>query len=311
MRTLETGSIGGVWPVMLTPFTDQGEVDYPALGALVEWYEAAGVDGLFAACLSSEMFHLSLEERVEIVRLIKRNACIPVIASGHVSFGIADQLDELKRIAGAGADAVILVANRLACEGDPPSVWMRNLDYLLRSLDEDVPLGFYECPYPYKRLIGLDELAYCAGTGRFLFLKDTCCDAELIRKRLAVLRGGRMRLFNANAATLLDSLKAGAAGYSGVMANFHPELYGWLLRNWRAEPEKAELLQAFLTLSSKIEQQLYPVNAKAHLQSLGLPVTTYTRSKNHHLMSPLFLAEVEQMNRLARWIFAELRDQNR
>ena len=25
---------GGVWPVMLTPFTDENKVDYPALAAL-------------------------------------------------------------------------------------------------------------------------------------------------------------------------------------------------------------------------------------------------------------------------------------
>ena len=28
----------GVWPVMLTPFTDANEVDYEALGKLVDWY---------------------------------------------------------------------------------------------------------------------------------------------------------------------------------------------------------------------------------------------------------------------------------
>ena len=44
---------GGEWPTMLTPFRD-GAVDYPALEALVEWYIAHGVSGLFAVCQSSE-----------------------------------------------------------------------------------------------------------------------------------------------------------------------------------------------------------------------------------------------------------------
>ena len=56
---------GGVWPVMLTPFTDHNEVDYPALERLTEWYIENGVSGLFAVCQSSEMFFLSLEERVD------------------------------------------------------------------------------------------------------------------------------------------------------------------------------------------------------------------------------------------------------
>ena len=38
---------GGVWPVMLTPFTEENQVDYPALKELVEWYIENGVDGLF------------------------------------------------------------------------------------------------------------------------------------------------------------------------------------------------------------------------------------------------------------------------
>lgn len=47
---------GGVWPVMVTPFTKGGAIDYPALSALIAWYEERGADGLFAVCQSSEMF---------------------------------------------------------------------------------------------------------------------------------------------------------------------------------------------------------------------------------------------------------------
>lgn len=71
---------GGEWPTMLTPFRD-GAVDYPALEALVEWYIAHGVSGLFAVCQSSEMFFLSLEERVGIARFVNEKAAgrVPVI----------------------------------------------------------------------------------------------------------------------------------------------------------------------------------------------------------------------------------------
>ena len=58
----------GVWPVMLTPFTDDNRVDYDSLEKLINWYIENGVAGLFADCQSSEMFFLSLEERVELAR---------------------------------------------------------------------------------------------------------------------------------------------------------------------------------------------------------------------------------------------------
>lgn len=291
-----------MWPVLLTPFTSGGDVDYDALARLIDWYEESGSTGLFAICQSSEVFCLSLQERISVASFVKKRARIPVIASGHVSYSPADQLDELRRVADTGVDAVILITNRLAEEGASPAVWMNRLHDLLSNLDPAMPLGFYECPYPYKRLVSLEELKVCAQTGRFRFLKDTCCDIALIRERLNVLKGTSLSLYNANTATLLSSLRAGAAGFSGVMANFHPELYAWLLAHYAQQPDQAEILQAALTMCAQIERQLYPVNAKYHLQTLGLPLTTYTRTKNHHQMTPLFEDEVRQMASLVDWI---------
>ena len=45
----------GVWPVMLTPFTQDGAIDWDGVDAITNWYIDSGVAGLFAVCLSSEM----------------------------------------------------------------------------------------------------------------------------------------------------------------------------------------------------------------------------------------------------------------
>lgn len=54
---------------------------------------------------------------------------------------------------GTGVDAVILITNRLAKEEESDEVWLANLQALLDKLPSQVPLGFYECPYPYKRVL--------------------------------------------------------------------------------------------------------------------------------------------------------------
>ena len=288
-----------MFPVMLTPFTSEGEVDYPALEKLIAFYEEGGSDGLFSVCQSSEVFFLSLSERVAIAKFVKEHAHVPVVASGHVSWSLDEQISELKQIADTGVDAVILITNRLAQQKDSSDVWKRSLDRILNSLDPSIPLGFYECPMPYKRLVSLEELAYAASTNRFRFMKDTCCDISLIRRRLEVVKGSSMGLYNANTATLLDSLNAGAAGYSGIMANFHPELYAWLLKNFKAEPEKAANVQALLTVCALIEKQFYPVNAKYYLSAVKkLPMSIYARTQNMHDFSALFMDEVMQLDRL-------------
>jgi 4-hydroxy-tetrahydrodipicolinate synthase len=295
-----------VWPVMLTPFTDTGAIDYNALEALIEWYQAAGVDGLFAVCQSSEMFFLSLAERVGLAAFVKRHASIPVIASGHVSFAPDEQAEELKRMADTGIDALILLTNRFAQEGAPPESWREAFCDLLPRLDPAIPLGFYECPQPYKHLLREEELSLCISAKRFRFIKDTCCNIETIRRRTAILAGSGVGLYNANTSTLLESYRAGAAGFSGVMANFHPELYVRLSQVWESDPQQAELLQAVLSCCSQIEKQWYPVNAKYHLTQAGLPMGIYTRTKSHYQLSPLFQYEVKQMDAMVTWVKKQL-----
>ncbi len=298
----------GVWPTMVTPFTLRNEIDYNGLEQMMEWYVRHGAAGLFAVCQSSEMFYLSLEERVRLAQFVKRSAGsrLPVIASGHISDTVRDQIEEIKRIADTGIDAFVLVTNRLAEPGQSDEVWKRNVETVLNACP-GIPFGLYECPYPYKRLLSPDLLSWCASTGRFLFLKDTSCDTVSIGEKLDAIRGSDLKLFNANSATLLDSLRAGAAGFSGVMANFHPDLYAWLCRNWNADPEKAEEIQSFLGAFSVFELQMYPVNAKYHMQLEGIGITTLCRSRDSSQFTPSRQLEVRHLHALWKFVKRRIR----
>ena len=285
-----------VFPVMLTPFKADRSIDWDALARLIEWYEANGVDGLFAVCQSSEMVYLSLTERVELAKFVKEHAHVPVVASGHISDAPEAQAEELRAVAETGVDAVILITNRLAGPYESSGVLLKRLYWLLDRLPETVPLGLYECPHPYKRVLTDVELSHAASTGRFRFMKDTCCDAKQIRRRLKVLEGTELGLYNANTATLLDSLRAGAAGYSGIMANIHPKLYKKLCQ--APDSPDADLLQAALTMCALIERQCYPVNAKYYLAGEGIPMTTVCRVKEDHELNDTFKSEMEQLRLL-------------
>lgn len=289
----------GVYPVMLTPFTENNEVDYEALGKLVDWYIEKGVNGLFADCQSSEMFYLSLEERVKISEFVKKYAAgrVPVVASGHISDSLEDQAKELTEIAKTGADAVILLTNRLAKEEESDEVWLENLKRLLEMIPKDVPLGFYECPYPYKRIISPKLLKWCADTERFYFIKDTSCDIENMKAKLEAIKGTKLKLFNANTSTLFETLGLGASGYSGVMANFHPELYVKLCNIYKENPEEARKIADFLTVASLIERQVYPVNAKFYQKSIGNFNSIMTRTRDMKDLNTTGVLEIQQLVR--------------
>lgn len=264
-------SINGIIPVMLTPFTQSGEIDWEGYESLIAWYIDNGAQALFAVCQSSEMQFLSLRERVDLAKFTAQtvNGRIPVIASGHVSNGHEDQKIELSRISETGVDGVVLVTNRMDTDSNDKNVWRANLDGLLAHLPKDMPLGLYECPAPYRRLLSDDEVSYCADSGRFVILKDVSCDLETVKRRIELTRDTPLKICNANAAIAWPALQAGSAGFCGVMLNVHPDLYRWLQDHGASHPELAQELSVFLVLSSMCELMGYPKIAKVIQQRLG------------------------------------------
>lgn len=289
----------GVYPTMLTPFTNDNKVDFAALEQMIDWYAQRGVAGLFAICQSSEIFFLSFEERLEVLKFIMEKVPkgISVIASGHTADDLETQIKEAKQFIETGIDAYVFISNRFAAEDEDDNVFLKNMLHVADSLP-DIPLGVYECPYPYKRLLSPAVVRKMADDGRFQFLKDTCCDLVQLEEKLKAAEGSNFKIYNANSATLLDSLVLGCAGFSGVMANFHPELYVELCDVYKENAERARLLQNFVGFFSVAECQVYPVNAKYHMTLDGLDMTINTRSRNIADFPHNRQLEIQQMREL-------------
>jgi 4-hydroxy-tetrahydrodipicolinate synthase len=263
--------IEGIIPVMLTPFTDDGEIDYPGLARLIEWYLAHGADALFAVAQSSEMQFLSLAERAALGRFVVKEVAgrVPVAVSGHISDDPPSQVAELTAAVDTGADAVIVVTNRLDPNSQGSATFRESLDGLLARLPSDVPLGLYECPAPYRRLLSDEELRYCAETGRFVLLKDVSCDLSTVKRRVALAANTPLAIVNANAAIAYDAMRAGSRGFTGVFTNFHPDLYQFLRTSGEKHPDFARELNTFLVLAAVSEALGYPAIAKMYHQRIG------------------------------------------
>lgn len=288
----------GVWPTMITPFTNEDKIDYKGLDSLIDWYLEGQVDGLFAVCQSSEMYYLTQQERISLAKFVveKVNGRVPVVASGNFSKDIYAQAEEIKMMADTGVDAVVILTNGLADKDDKHDVWLKNAEIILNNIPKDIQLGLYECPVPYKRLLTLDELKWCADSNRFLFLKDTCCSEDILKDRLKVLKSSNLKLFNANAATLLYTLNLGGAGFSGVLANFFPKILRKLVDTQKKDKAKASEIQDFIGTAASIESRCYPLCAKQFLQLEDLDIYTHTRSVDMSKYLPAFYNEVEQLH---------------
>jgi 4-hydroxy-tetrahydrodipicolinate synthase len=269
--TAKSTVVKGIVPVMLTPFHDDGTIDYAGLDRLIEWYLANGSDALFAVCQSSEMLKLTLEERGALGKHVvdKVAGRVPVVVSGHISNDLEKQVEELLVAAKTGADGIVLVTNRLDPEKRGTEAFLSNLQYLLDRLPADLPLGLYECPAPYRRLLSDEELQFCIDTGRFIMLKDVSCDLDVVKRRVKLAEGSKLQILNANAAIARDAMQAGSGGFNGVFTNFHPDLYNWLRNHADEDPALAEELSTFLVLCAVSESLGYPALAKMYHQRIG------------------------------------------
>ena len=294
-----------IFTTMITPYKKDGSVDYETAEKYVDFYYKSGIDGIFAVCQSSEIFFLTLEEREELNRRVYArakaleaagNRPFTVVSSGHVSDSIEDQARELNAVYASGTDALILITNRLDLNNEGDNVFIANAEKLLSMLPPEAKLGFYECPYPYKRLVTPKILDWALSTGRFYYMKDTCCDAKVIAERVKQLAGSEFALLNANCQTLLESLRSGAQGYCGIMCNFHPRLYAWLGNNFEKEPQKADLVQSFIGTFGFIEGGIpYPLTAKYNMTICGISTELTTRKPDGGVMTDYAKSCVEQM----------------
>ncbi len=290
----------GTWPVMLTPFTQSGDVDHDGLAALVEWYLEGGAAGLFALCLSSESFELKPAEKAAVLATVVRcnDDRVPIVAGtlgGPSSQDARAFRDHVNAILDAGVVSVVLSTSEICVEGVDEEAFIEQLERTF-ELVPNANFGLYECPKPYKRLIGPEAERWAGASGRVSFVKDTCCDRDMILRRRDAWGGTPVQHFDAFAPNLLFSMQNGADGYSGIGSNLFTPLTSWLCDHFAAQPELADRVQAFLTKTKADVNHRYPTAAKAYLRDhAGLPIGVGSR------MSPCDLdgADLDLLARLA------------
>jgi len=114
-------TLSGCGTAIVTPFTDEGGVDWPALKALVEWQVAEGIDFIVACGTTGEAQTLTDDERVEVVAAARQAVAgrVPVMA-GATSNDTRRAVEEVRRMCDAGADVILTASpyyNRPTQEG--------------------------------------------------------------------------------------------------------------------------------------------------------------------------------------------------
>jgi len=268
-------------PVMITPFNLKAQIDLEMVEHLIDFYLAAGVKGFFANCLSSEMYSISEDERLALTSHVVRyvNGRVPVVATGSFGLTIKDKALFTQKIYDTGVDSVIMITGHFANIDEPDSILLQRFEELF-SLTGNIPLGLYECPAPYKRIITPEILKTLLATNRLIYHKDTSCNVEQVRAKLAATAGSRLEFYDAHTPNAVASMQMGAAGMSSISGNFYPEILVWLCDHVNDESRQDDVrwIQSELQRVDPLIHVAYPLSAKYFLQQRGIPVRTISRA---------------------------------
>jgi 4-hydroxy-tetrahydrodipicolinate synthase len=268
-------------PVMITPFTNDLKIDYDKVSRVIDFYLQAGARGFFANCLSSEMFYLNDQERIDLTRHVVKyvNGRVPVVSTGSFGDSIESKALFARKINDTGVDGVILISGHLATKNESDSGLMANFERFF-TLAGDMRMGTYECPVPYKRIISPEVFKFLVSNKNMVYHKDTTEDLMKIEEKLAIAKGTQMEFYNAHSATALKSLQKGGNGMSPISANFYPEIHTWLCENATnpSKVEDANWIQAEITRVEPLISKPYPLSSKYFLQKRGFPIALKCRA---------------------------------
>lgn len=267
-------------PVMLTPYKKTGEIDYNGLSKLIDFYTAAGAKGFFANCLSSEMYCLSEKERLDYTTHVVKhvNGSVPVVASGSFGESFEDKAEFSKKIYHTGITAVIMITSHFAKNEDSDDVLIGNFNTFFK-MTGNIPMGTYECPSPYKRILTPYVFKYLLGTNRMMYHKDTTIIFEKVKEKIDLVGNNKLEFYDACVANTMYSLQAGAKGMSAISGNLYPEIIVWMCNN-STNPDRQEdvkYIQQQLTKTEDILAQNYPLSAKYFLHKRGVPIEIISR----------------------------------
>ena len=83
----------GYWPACPTPFKENGDIDFEALGNLLDWYLDCGMHGIFLNGTTGEWFSQSISERQEIAEFVLERVAqrVPVVV-GITTFSARESI---------------------------------------------------------------------------------------------------------------------------------------------------------------------------------------------------------------------------
>lgn len=253
---------------LITPMRANGDVDWAALDALIDWHIECGTHGIVPVGTTGESATLNHDEHKRVVeRTIERvGGRVPVIA-GTGSNSTAEAIEFTTAAAAAGADACLLVTpyyNKPTPEG-----LFRHFKAIAEAVD--VPIVLYNVPPRTGCDMQADTVARCAALPNVVGIKEACGDAERVADIRGAVANEGFRIVSGEDAQTLRMLELGATGTISVTANVLPrEMAQFCTAFLEGDVERARALDARLQpIHDILFVETSPAPAKWALHLMG------------------------------------------
>ena len=214
----------GVYPAMVTPFTDEQEIDVEGMRSNIAYLEKGGVAGLVPCGSTGESATLSFDEHKKLVEITVDAASVPVIA-GTGSNNTAEAVELTRYAQDAGADAALLIVpyyNKPMKSG-----LIKHFSAIAQACE--IPLILYNIPG--RTGINMDpetistlahEYSNVAG------VKEASANFTQISNIIEISRGLEFSVISGDDGLTLPMMALGATGVISVTADILPKQMGRL-----------------------------------------------------------------------------------
>ena len=276
MIELKPDFLKGSYPPVITPFLENGDVDFDAYQRLVDWQIREGSHGIVVNGTSSEPSVLTLEERTTLLEVAMEAADgrVPVVAATG-SQSLAETVTLTDHATRFGADALLIVTPYYI---RPPQ---RGLVEYYKELARrtDLPILMYHIPGRSAVTVTLETLERIAeDTPHFVGMKHASLELGLVTESLARF-GFEFCLFVGLEELSFPMMAMGACGMVNAVSNIAPrkvaDIYEAVARGDLAEGRR--LHYALADLNKAVFFDTNPIPMKYMAKRLGILSGNYHR----------------------------------
>lgn len=262
--------IQGSIVAIVTPFHQDGSVNFSKLGELVDWQIQNGTDGIVALGTTGESATMTDEEDDAVCEyvLTRVNGRIPVIV-GSGSNCTASMLEKSLRYQAMGAQGLLIIApyyNKTNEEG-----MYRHFATVVDAVD--IPCILYNVPGRTGCSISEGVVKRLAGHPNVMGIKEASGNMSYACK-IARYLGPEFAMYSGNDDITVPILSIGGSGVISVLANILPkQTHDMVMAYLSGDTAAATAAQLrYLELINSLFLEVNPIPVKAALNMMGWEV---------------------------------------